>query len=333
MITGAALLALWASTAGAVTPGEKCEADKLKTAGKYTFCRMKADAKAIKTSTAPDYSKCDEKYGDKWGLVEGKAGGACPVTGDEAAVQTQAIDCTDGLAATIGGNPPAGCVGDLLSCEADLAAATACGNGAIDAGEDCDFGDLDGATCLSEGFDFGSLACGAGCFYDTTQCSNGGIVDQTYAVASGAGGLEVTQAQPTTQTFTVGVTGQLVRIDIPEVKQYDCTPVEDLRIKLVATSGGAPTTTVLATVSLEPSEVPPFTGPFGEVHLDLSAYGIQVTPGDVLGIRVETDAPSSGCNYAWNGDAPGTYAGGATFIGSSTTPGVRDMSFRTLVLP
>jgi hypothetical protein len=34
----------------AVTPAEKCEADKLKTSGKYSLCRMKAEAKACTSS-------------------------------------------------------------------------------------------------------------------------------------------------------------------------------------------------------------------------------------------------------------------------------------------
>jgi hypothetical protein len=209
---GLVIAGLLPAAAGAITAGEKCEADKLKTAGKYTFCRMKADAKAIKTSSAPDYTKCDEKYGDKWGRVESKAGGTCPVTGDEAAVQTQANDCTDGLAATIGGNPPAGCVGDLVTCEddlttcdgdlttcdtnlttcdgdltvcdsdlttceTDLVAAELCGNGAIDGGEDCDLGTLNGATCVSESFAGGVLSCGDGCVFDTSGCWAARFVD------------------------------------------------------------------------------------------------------------------------------------------------------------
>jgi hypothetical protein len=164
--------ALLAAPAMAITAGEKCEADKLKTAGKYTFCRLNAESKAIKKGLPPDYAKCDEKYGDKWALVESKAGGMCPVSGDLGDIQTQATSATDDLAATIGGNPPAGCTGDLLTCEGDLTtcdtdlttcdtelttcdtdltvcdtdlttcetdlvAAELCGNGAIDAGEDC----------------------------------------------------------------------------------------------------------------------------------------------------------------------------------------------------
>lgn len=46
-----------------------------------------------------------------------------------------------------------------------------CGNGTIDSGEDCEAGNLNGATCVSEGFESGTLACGAGCSFDTTGCA------------------------------------------------------------------------------------------------------------------------------------------------------------------
>ena len=45
-----------------------------------------------------------------------------------------------------------------------------CGNGVIDAGEQCDQNNLDGATCASQGFAFGTLQCGAGCAFDTSGC-------------------------------------------------------------------------------------------------------------------------------------------------------------------
>jgi hypothetical protein len=48
-----------------------------------------------------------------------------------------------------------------------------CGNGALDGSEVCDGDELDGATCLSEGFDVGTLACRADCLdYDRTGCSS-----------------------------------------------------------------------------------------------------------------------------------------------------------------
>jgi hypothetical protein len=46
-----------------------------------------------------------------------------------------------------------------------------CGNGVIDAGEDCDQGSLGVATCTSQGQYGEGLSCGAGCVFDTSGCS------------------------------------------------------------------------------------------------------------------------------------------------------------------
>jgi len=47
-----------------------------------------------------------------------------------------------------------------------------CGNGVKESGEPCDGSDLGGATCQSLGWDGGTLACTAGCAYDTSACWN-----------------------------------------------------------------------------------------------------------------------------------------------------------------
>lgn len=55
-----------------------------------------------------------------------------------------------------------------------------CGNGALDAGEDCDGTALGTATCASEGFTAGTLGCNADCTFDTsacTECGNGTLED------------------------------------------------------------------------------------------------------------------------------------------------------------
>jgi hypothetical protein len=53
----------------------------------------------------------------------------------------------------------------------DLSCGFACGNGVIDGGEDCDQGNLNGATCVSLGFSGGGiLKCKAGCLFDTSFC-------------------------------------------------------------------------------------------------------------------------------------------------------------------
>lgn len=50
-----------------------------------------------------------------------------------------------------------------------------CGNDTVDAaGEQCDGTDLDGETCLSQGFDAGSLSCSASCTFETNNCSSCG---------------------------------------------------------------------------------------------------------------------------------------------------------------
>jgi hypothetical protein len=50
-------------------------------------------------------------------------------------------------------------------------AAPLCGNGVLNAGEQCDGINLGGATCGSRGFAGGTLSCSATCTYNTTQCT------------------------------------------------------------------------------------------------------------------------------------------------------------------
>jgi len=50
--------------------------------------------------------------------------------------------------------------------------APACGNNTIELGEVCDGTDLGGETCITKGFDSGTLACAGNCLsFDTTECS------------------------------------------------------------------------------------------------------------------------------------------------------------------
>ena len=109
---------LFSGSAHALSPADKCEASKEKTAGKYDFCRLKAEAKAVKTGGAPDFSKCDPKFSDKWTQAESTAGGMCPSNGDEAAVQAFITEHTGALEAALdGGTLPEG----VQTCNANLA--------------------------------------------------------------------------------------------------------------------------------------------------------------------------------------------------------------------
>jgi hypothetical protein len=58
-----------------------------------------------------------------------------------------------------------------LFCTPAVTGAAYCGNGAIDAGEDCEPTDLGGATCTTLGFASGTLACASGCSFDTSGCT------------------------------------------------------------------------------------------------------------------------------------------------------------------
>ena len=69
------------------------------------------------------------------------------------------------------------CTGDLTTCNTDLAAAELCGNGAIDGGEQCDLGTLNGATCATQAFAGGVLRCTNGCVFDTSGCFNARFAD------------------------------------------------------------------------------------------------------------------------------------------------------------
>jgi len=67
------------------------------------------------------------------------------------------------------------CTQDCLRVTDDCLAAGQCGDGVVqDAYEECDGAELDGASCLSQGYYGGLLACGADCAYDLADCAGVG---------------------------------------------------------------------------------------------------------------------------------------------------------------
>jgi hypothetical protein len=100
------VLALAATPALGATAAQKCQAGKLKIAGKYDFCRLKAEAKAAQTGDSPDYSKCDAKFSDKWSSIEAKGGGQCPTNGDVASMQTRITADANDVVACLNGACP-----------------------------------------------------------------------------------------------------------------------------------------------------------------------------------------------------------------------------------
>src|SRR5262245_10864457 len=78
----------------AASPAQTCQSNKNKAAGKYAYCRQKAEARFALTGDGArrtaSIQKCLDQYNAKWPLLESKAtaaGGTCPSTGDQAAIQ------------------------------------------------------------------------------------------------------------------------------------------------------------------------------------------------------------------------------------------------------
>jgi hypothetical protein len=79
------------ATHAAGTPEQKCQAGKNKAAGKYAYCRAKAEAKLATSGDQTKYGetivKCYDKQGATWQKLEDKAvaaGTTCPSVGDAA---------------------------------------------------------------------------------------------------------------------------------------------------------------------------------------------------------------------------------------------------------
>jgi len=67
------------------------------------------------------------------------------------------------------GETPANCPQD---CQPSSGNQTNCGNETIDSGEECDGLDLNGQTCITQGFDGGNLSCTSNCDFNTSACYN-----------------------------------------------------------------------------------------------------------------------------------------------------------------
>jgi hypothetical protein len=143
------------------TPGQQCESGKNKAAGKYAACSENAEAKLALTEDAGAYAtalqKCEAKFSTAWQKLEAKttaAGASCPDEPlGETALRAFVDDCREVVVAAL--------AGDGLRI---------CGNGVIEAPDECDGAALGGKTCATEGFAVGALRCASGCVADTSGC-------------------------------------------------------------------------------------------------------------------------------------------------------------------
>lgn len=107
--TGAAFAALLLTTVAAVaatTPEDKCESSKTRETGKLASCLMTSLSKSAASGIDPDQAAldaCESKFTEKLGSAEAKAEGACPTTGDAAALADSAAAFADSVKDTLSG--------------------------------------------------------------------------------------------------------------------------------------------------------------------------------------------------------------------------------------
>ena len=165
----------------------------------------------------------------------------------------------------------------------------------------------------------------------STAAAQGACLDQSYQPGSLTNGLEVTANQPVTQTFTVGITGQLVQVEVSRIGHHNGVSSNPLQIAVVTTDlTGTPTTTVLASASVQAASVPTS---IGSVLVDISAFNVAVQAGQVLGLALTSPNAPGTPSYGWWGVAPGgAYAQGQVFIQQTIGLSVWDLAFQTWVL-
>lgn len=115
-----AVCLLTTGASAAVTPEAKCQGGKSDASGKYAACVSKAEKSLVAGGDMTKYTaalgKCEEKLVSAWSKLE--AGGACPSTGDAAAVQGFMDACVLSVAEAVseGGVLPV----DVVTCNSDL---------------------------------------------------------------------------------------------------------------------------------------------------------------------------------------------------------------------
>jgi hypothetical protein len=136
------------------------------------------------------------------------------------------------------------------------------------------------------------------------------------------------------QTFTVGISGTLSRVDVLFAQLFSQQP-DDLLITIFDTSSGAPTTALTPSAHLSPSIVPIVQHPsdFASYAYLSTSFSLPVTAGHTLAIVASTGDTSQ---YYWAGVFSGGFPGGQLYEndGFGWNPsGTEDQAFRTFVEP
>jgi len=146
--TAGFLFATGQARAGKMT----CEGRKSIVTTGYIDCRLAVTEQAILQMVPPDFSACEAQFATEWQKVE--SGRGCDRTQSGPTAKDIADRAARDLATVI--------------MNAKLAA---CGNGVLEADEQCDSADLGGATCSTLGFDSGTLSCTTQCVLNAAACA------------------------------------------------------------------------------------------------------------------------------------------------------------------
>lgn len=160
-----------------------------------------------------------------------------------------------------------------------------------------------------------------------------GILDQQNQ-ANGGNGLVIANSQAVAQTFEVGFSGLLDRVEIALARNA-VLPPEGLTLEVRSTqTDGSPMSSALASVPIYPVDI---STSYQFLSLDLAPFEVVVTGGQVLALILHSSVEAQGGGidpFAWGADAPGNYTRGAVFLDHGSgflTASGWDVSFRTYV--
>ena len=109
-----------------------------------------------------------------------------------------------------------------------------CGDGIVGIGEQCDSGNLAGASCASRGFSSGTLSCTLSCSFNTTQCT---VIVPGGGGGGGGGGFVI----PTTNVVFSGKAYPLSKVSILKDGQIVVTTISGPDSNFTATISGLST--------------------------------------------------------------------------------------------
>jgi hypothetical protein len=170
------------------------------------------------------------------------------------------------------------------------------------------------------------------------------VIDQEYfppsAFGTGYANVGASGRATWAQTFTVGVTGEMVGLDLGFFKPH--TTTQPLLYDIRRTTNGVPsgnpeTNDTLVSGSVDAGSIMFQTGNTAPVlHIDFTVPSPLVTSGDVLAVVLQSEEPAdaNGFSYSWMGFKPGGYTGGQPYFFNSVfgwQSDSHDWSFRTYI--